>query len=857
VCLGTTCSGDTLATQEPPLDKEQWELAVTIFENALEVEPDARDAFVSTAARGDPKVVATVLGMLAADADDAQLLDRSLDEIANATLNDSSRVAPGTTIGDFEIIEELGRGGMGVVYAARDRKLGRVAALKLLPPQSHGDAVASDRLIEEAQAASRLDHPNVATIYQAGETSDGRRFIAMARYEGETLRQRLMRGAIPPREAFGIAKQVADGLGAAHATGLVHRDVKPENIFITTSGLAKLLDFGIATPAGVDDGPVTRGTILYLSPEQIRGQSAGKRSDVWALGVTLHEMLSGSAPFSGATTKEILQSISSPLPVKPPRTSTKLPAAAASALARALDKNPSQRFADASELALHLDRAITGWTRPRTIRIAIAAAAAITAGLAWMLTRPDVRPGAIAEIPEIAVLPVAGAPTDSESVHLASALADEIAARVTGLGRVRLVSAPPPDDASRRPGLHLLRLAISRSGDQPSVVVTLARASNNAPEFQAQRQFDRNRLREIGRDVVVGVLQAMGQSISERERAAIGSAFPSSAAAYEQFLEGNRLLAVRTPSSVESAVIHYRVASQLDTTFASAFARQSYSYSLLVDWGWKPSAAFPGDPLAEAERLANRATSLDSISADGWLAHAYTLVLRDPARMRGSVEAFQRAISLDPYNAEAFHQYGQTLMALGRWAEALAAYRRVLDLEPDRAMTLVPMAAIHERQHDLTEGLRLLDSAISAAPRVPYARATRALFRAQAGDARGAIADAQFALELDPSFRVPALSALAKGQVAAGDTAAAIETVLKAEREIVNLSAPTYTEAFWVGLAETATGRYRQASDLLTSTRPHGAILWFMFQSSNFDKLRSVPRVVAFLDSIDPRRPLE
>jgi serine/threonine-protein kinase len=862
VCLGATSTGDTLATQKPGLDKQRWELAVTIFENALEADTGAREAYIASSANGDAEIIAAVLGMLAADDTDERLLDQGLDELAHVAFDGwpGHEVAPGTSIGDFEIIEEIGHGGMGVVYAARDRKLGRIAALKLLPPHSRGDSAASDRLIEEAQAASRLDHPNVATIYQVGETTDGRRFIAMARYEGETLRQRLARGPIPPRDSFRIAKQIADGLAVAHAAGLVHRDVKPENIFITTRGIAKLLDFGIATAAGSSDGPVTRGTILYLSPEQILERGASPRSDVWSLGVALYEMLDGSAPFSGSNTQQILKSISEPSPVKPPAISRRIPALAISALTKALEKNPAARFADASEMAAHLDRAIAGWTRSRKLGIGLGAAAAVTAVTAitlWILTGHELRPGTIAEIPEIAVMPVVGAATDSESIHLATALGDEIAARVVGLKRVRLVSAPAPNDAARHPGLHLLRLGISHIGAQPSVDVTLARADNNESEFRTRREFDRARLREIGRDVVVGVLQAMGQPISDRERAAIGSSFPSSAAAYEEFLEANRLLAVRTPAAVESAVMHYRNASRLDTMFASALARQSYSYSLLVDWGWKPTKAFPGDALAEAERLANRATSLDSISADGWLAHAYTLVLRDPARMEGSLQAFQRAISLDPYNAEAFHQYGQTLMALGRYAEALAAYRRVLDLEPDRAMTLVPMAAIHERQHDLSEGLRLLDSAISAAPRVPYARATRALFRAESGDGRGAIADARFALELDPNFRVPALSALAKGQAALGDTAAAIRTVLEAEQEIANLSAPTYTEAFWVGLAETATGRYREAADLLTKTRPHGAILWFMFQSTDFDKLRTMPRVAEFLGSIDPRRPVQ
>lgn len=831
-----------------------------IFERALEAEPAARDSLILESADGDAEVIATVRGMLSADEETEELIDSGIDSLAHLAVESGDpgeALAPGERVGDFEIISQIGRGGMGVVYAARDRKLGRIAALKLLPADARLDTAASDRLIEEAQAASALDHPNVATIYQIGETEDGRRFIAMARYEGETLRERLSRGPLPPRDAFDIARQIAHGLAAAHSVGLVHRDVKPENIFLTRQGLAKLLDFGIATLAGsAREGPTTRGTVLYMSPEQARRESADTRSDVWSLGVVLYEMLAGAPPFAGASAEEILAKIASAPPVKAPAITRKIPNAAASILTRTLEKNPSNRYPSAIELAANLDRASTLWNKPRTTTLVLLAAAVAILAI-FLLTRARAPQAGSREIPELAVLPVAAEGADSESVHLAAALSNEIAARVVGLGRVRLVSAPSNPNGPTRPGLHLLKLAMRRSKAEPSVEVTLEKAGSTTPEWSARREFDKTQLREIGRDVVIAVLGALGQSVSERERAAIGSAFPSSAKAYEEFLQANRLLAVRTPASVESAVLHYRRASELDTTFASALARQSYSYSLLYDWGWKPGKAFPGDPLAESVQLASRAIELDSISADAWLAHAYTLVLRDPKRMAGSVEAFQRAISLDPYNAEAFHQYGQTLMALGRYAEALAAYRRVLDLEPDRAMTLVPMAAIHERQGAVRIGLHLLDSAISAAPRVPYARATRSLFRSHTGDTQGAIGDAEFALSLDRNYPIPALGALARALWLAGDTAQAIARVIEGERSLVNPDAPSYTEAYWLSVGEVAAGRYRKAADLLRRTRPHGAYLWFLFQSGIFAEFRKQPDVAKMIDDMDPRRPAQ
>lgn len=871
MCLRTQClwptlssvsipNGGTLATDRQPLDSARWERAVEIFERVLDASPDARDEIIRIETGTDAELAATVRGMVSADADTGDLLHEGIDELAHLAIDpghvDSASLSAGDQVGDFEIVAELGRGGMGVVYAARDRTLGRVAALKLLPARAIVDSAASDRLIAEAQAASALDHPNVATIYQVGETEDGRRFIAMARYEGETLRQRLGRGPLSPREAFDVARQVASGLAAAHATGLVHRDVKPENIFITRQGLVKLLDFGIATLAGSPhDGPTTRGTVLYMSPEQARHQPANARSDVWSLGVVLYEMLTGVPPHTGDTAAEILGQIVDPSPVRLPPAVRKIPTPSVATLTRALEKDPHKRYADGSEFFAQLDRAHRLWSRPRNVRNAIAVAAVVVVAVVSVaLLKNDRRD--TTEMPQLAVLPVAGDSSDREATELASALTDEIAARVVGLGRIRLVRLQR-DSAGyvvSQPGLYLLSLVIQRDPVGPVLEVSLEDSKSSRTMWSDRRGFDRKELRELGRDVVVGVLHALGQPVTEREKAIIGNGFPSSAEAYEEYLRANRLLVLRTPPAVESALVHYRRASSLDSTFAGAFARQSYAYSLLVEWGWKPSRLVPADPLVEGLALANRATRLDSTSADAWLAQAYILVQRDPRRFAGAIEAFHHAISLDSYNAEAFHQYGQALTGLGRYTEALAAYRRALDLEPDRAMSLVPMAAIYKRQGRVAESLRLLDSAVSVAPRVPYARAARSMSRTLVGNLKGARDDAEIALALDSNYRIPPLAALVRAQFLSGDTSAALSQLHEAERSVANLSAPSPTEAYWIAMAEVATGRTKKATELLRDARPKGAWLWFYFQGPELDDFRKNPEVAALLADVDPRR---
>lgn len=705
----------------------------------------------------------------------------------------------GERVGDFEIIAELASDESGITYEARDVALGRVVTLKALTHAATANA----------HMAAALDHPNIGTIYQVGSTLDGQPFIAMARYNGEILRDRLARGPLGSSAAFDIARQVATGLAAAHAAGVTHQDIRPENIFITQQGLAKLLDFGATSPAG------------------------DARDDVRSLGTVLQEMLGGNG-----TTIE------------------RLPTGAARTLARMLETDPQKRYGDARELAADLDRAVRDWSRSRNRGIGFAVAAGLIIAIA-IPAREIAKQSAIPHVPELAVLQVAGDSSDHETVELASALQDEIAARLVGLKRVRLVHLKPdsPGGLPSRAGLNFLRLSIGRDAKGPSVAISLEESGSSRKLWTDQRTFDRGGLRELGRDVVVGMLGALGQPATAQERGIIGTGFPSNAEAYEEFLVGNRQLALRSRPAIESALHHYRRASDLDSTFAGAFARQAYGYALFVDWGWKPSSALPTDMLKEGLTLANRAIALDSTSAEAWLAQAYILRHSDPRKFAGATQAFEYAIALDPYNAEAFHQYGQTLMALGRYTEAMAAYRRSLDLEPGRAIGLIPMAAIHERQGRLNEGLSLLDSAAASAPQIAYVKAMRSMFRSQGGDLNGARTDALNALALDSSYRIPALAALARVLWLAGDTVAALDRATEADRAISNRSAPDPIEAFWVAMAHVATHRPAKAVELLRNSQPRGAWLWFYFGARDLDEFRKQPEVATLLAEMDPRNP--
>ena len=206
------------------------------------------------------------------------------------------------TVSHYQIEEKLGGGGMGVVYKARDLKLKRTVALKFLPPELTRDEEAKVRFMHEAQAASALDHVNVGSIHEIDEAEDGRLFIAMAYYAGETLKKKIARGPLPVAEALDYAVQIAQGLSKAHEAGIIHRDVKPANVMVTEEGVVKIVDFGLAKVAEqtqLTKTGTTLGTVAYMSPEQARGEAVDQRTDIWALGVVLYEMLVGRRPFPG------------------------------------------------------------------------------------------------------------------------------------------------------------------------------------------------------------------------------------------------------------------------------------------------------------------------------------------------------------------------------------------------------------------------------------------------------------------------------------------------------------------------------------------------------------------------------
>jgi serine/threonine-protein kinase len=348
---------------------ERWQQVKEIFNSAITYRPDERSLFISQACSGDEELRSEVESLIASHEQSGSFIDKPAFEAAASLLaNEKAELKSGQTIASYQVISFINRGGMGEVYLAEDKRLGRKVALKLLPASFTTDADRLRRFEQEARAASALNHPNIITIYEIRKAA-GSHVIATEFVEGETLRHRLSRSALTLSETLNIAIQVADALSAAHKAGIIHRDIKPENIMLRPDGYVKVLDFGLAklseqaTPAVAAEAPTIQvrtgsgiviGTAGYMSPEQARGLGVDHRSDIFSLGAVIYEMLARRKPFEGETPSDTLAAILKSEPPPLARVARGVPPELVRIVNKSLKKDREERYQVVKDLWLDL-----------------------------------------------------------------------------------------------------------------------------------------------------------------------------------------------------------------------------------------------------------------------------------------------------------------------------------------------------------------------------------------------------------------------------------------------------------------------------------------------------------------------
>ncbi len=617
----------------------------------------------------------------------------------------------GREIGPYRVEERLGSGGMGVVYRATDLRLDRDVALKFLSARLHADPRARTRLLHEARAVAALDHPHVASVYDVGETADGRAYVAMAYYDGETLAERIDRGPLPADEALGLGLQIAQGLAAAHHAGIVHRDVKPANVMVLPDGMpdggpcAKVLDFGIAK---VDDADLTQtgesvGTALYMSPEQLRGEPVDGRADVWAVGAVLYEMLAGQRPFRGSYAAAIGYAVLHEDPA--PLEREDLPDGVAAVVARCLAKSADARYPSMDALAEALDDVRRG-TAPSTPPVPPVARAAASG-------RPPPRPRwrwavaalgllAVAALgvaalrsggtdaggtERLAVLPFRAVGSDAEP--LSAGLVEAVTSKLSHLasldGRVRIVpssevaSGMTPSDARERFGASLvIDGAVQVEGGRVRVTITLIDVGTGDAAQLGSREVDdaSGSAFALQDAAVLQVADLLRIEVGMTDQTALSAGGTDDPEANKLYLRGLGVLRNhQSTDDLAQARSLLREAISLDPSFALAHAALAeaewQTYRLTEDLAWTDRA------IASAER---------ALALDDGLAEVHT-VLGNIYEGRGEYDralaSLDRALTLDPRSSEGERRLGKVYASLGRPDEAEAAYRRAVALAPD------------------------------------------------------------------------------------------------------------------------------------------------------------------------------
>lgn len=709
------------------MKRKQWSELKRLFHASLELRPEERADYLRTASRGDAGLWQEATELLEAHERVGDFIAAPAlaslwpDEVRAADwLCEEPAATTGQRVGRYEILRELGRGGMGEVYLAEDIRLGRKVALKLLPARFWGDQDRQQSFEQEARAASALNHPNILTIYEIGE-ADGRVFIATEYVDGQTLRQHMAGARMTPHDALDIAVQAASALAAAHAAGIVHRDVKPENIMVRQDGYVKVLDFGIAkltrraVPAvGVaagsempgNIGPAVFGTVTYMSPERLRGEEGDALTDVWSLGVVLHEMIAGRRPFEGAISHDVIANVLTKEP-EPPVRWRGIPAELEQVVQRCLECDGQKRYQSAGDLLVDLKNIkreidtgvsrgaprgkmrLSNLTRPQsTLAVGGFAVIAMTAIVYTLLllgrepTNPP--PG----IKSVAVLPFVSLDSGEDGEALGLKLTDALIQR---LGRLRQIivrqtravqryegRTPDPLAAGREQGVDaVLDGSLQRTGEGLRVRVRLLRTSDG-------RQLWSGTFDESSTDPLVlqdalaeQTARALVPQLTGAERQLVAKRDTENVEANRLYTEGRYYWNKRNVEGIRKSLHLFQHAISLDPEYARAYAGLADSYITLSDYNLLPaSEAYP-----KAREAAQKALEIDDTLGEAHTALAMIKASYD-WDWSGADQAFRQAIERNPHYATAHQWYAEFLSGMGRHEEALEQIHQAQQLDP-------------------------------------------------------------------------------------------------------------------------------------------------------------------------------
>ncbi|MFY9608027.1 MAG: protein kinase [Blastocatellia bacterium] len=790
------------------------------------------------------------------------------------------------TISHYRILQKLGAGGMGEVYLAEDTQLDRKVAIKFLPPGTVVDDQARRRLVREAKAAAKLDHPNICAIHEVGE-ADGQSFIVMQYVEGETLASRLRRKPFGLPEAMDIATQTADALAEAHSRGIIHRDIKPQNIMITARNQVKVMDFGLArvvkqqeafeseaeTESVLTDPGVIVGTVPYMSPEQVKGESLDLRSDIFSFGAVLYEMVSGRQPFASDSAAEIISAILTREPPPLVRYSSEVPNELQRIITKAMTKDRERRCQSMRDLALDLDNCRREYEAGRAtashdermtkdgavtttafdvkqrrflpshpLLTAVALLVIIAAlALAYVLVFRGSTAARPPEIRSLAVLPLENLSGDPSQEYFADGMTEAIIGNLAQIRALRVVSRtsvmrfkgsrkPLPEIAQELNVDAVIAGSVQRASGRVKITAQLIHAATDAHLWARDYERDLADVLKLQSEVARAVADEIRIQVTAEERARLASARSVNPQAQEAYLLGRFHLRNHNEEDLKKAIEHFERAIHLAPDYAAAYAGLAAAWLERGVWGAKEFKEVE----APARNAALKAIELDADNAEAHAAVAQVKFVYD-WDWAGAEEEFKRALGFDPGSLYAHFYYATMLMALGRHDEAIREMQSAEQMDPLSSMVRSTFGRVLYRARKYEEAALHLKRAIELDSRNYSAYVRLGDVYAQLGSYDEALAAFEKAGELrSDGFHAARI--------------ARIYALMGRLREARQMLSGVKAGAFDLAAVYVAVADKDEAFRILEKAiEERDSLLVFFKEDPNFDDLHSDPRWKALL----------